>query len=191
MDGYYAQRLQQPLYRYASLPPQPPPCPMPRQGTGILKYPFSMYNTQKEHSAKTLRFEMDLPVEAAPVPEQSTAPPPLATTAKGTASDRSSTSTAVTASVESADETEGSQTSSVAASRSQSTDVAESSVKSSSATSGASHAESGGTSGSAISSAASGSSQSVPEDIKRYFRHHNHTVSGTSSTDSNLSGLRR
>ncbi|KAH7982544.1 hypothetical protein HPB52_005524 [Rhipicephalus sanguineus] len=183
MDGYYSQRLPPPFYRYVSLPPQPHPGQMPRQGTGILKYPFRNYNTQKEHSAKTLRFEMDLPVEPAPVPDPppSTATPPLATTAEGTSTDRSSTSTAVTASAESGDETEGSKTSSVAASRSRSTDVAESSVKSSSATSRASDAESGGTSGSALSSAASVSSQSVPEDFKRYFRRHNHTASGTSS----------
>ncbi|XP_075737733.1 uncharacterized protein LOC119161940 [Rhipicephalus microplus] len=189
MDGYYAQRFQPPLYRYASLSPQPPPYPMPRQGTGILKYPFSTYKTQKENTTKTLRFAMDQPDEAAPAPEPSTAPPPLATTAEGTTTNHSSTSTAVTASVESADETEGSETSSVATSRSQSTDVAETSVKSSSATSGASDAESGTTSGYALSNTASGSSQSVPEDIKRYFRHYNHTSSGTSSLIPTSSGF--
>ncbi|KAH6921274.1 hypothetical protein HPB50_027737 [Hyalomma asiaticum] len=187
MDGYHAQQLQQPLHSYASASPPPRPAQVPRQGTGILKYPYGTYNTPKEHSVKTLRFEMDMPAERAPVPEQSAEPAPSATTAEGAATDRSSTSTTVTTGVGSDDETKESQAASVTASQSQSTDVAGSSVVSSSATSGPSEAESSiisssSSSSSTISSVASTSSYSVPEDVKRFFRHHKRAESGSSST---------
>ncbi|KAH7977458.1 hypothetical protein HPB49_001724 [Dermacentor silvarum] len=176
MERYYAQGFREPPFRYAPLLGQQSPARPQRQGTGILKYPFGVCDTQKQRSIKTLRFAMDQPRQLAPPQPQRDGPDPSTNAAEGTGTIRpSSITSAYTAVAEDlGDITEHeTATPSSPASMAESVDSTASGGKSSSATSGRSDqltAESGIASSLAGTSFTSVSSRSIPKDIKRYFR---------------------
>ncbi|XP_075534851.1 uncharacterized protein LOC142570339 isoform X2 [Dermacentor variabilis] len=179
MERYYAQGFRQPLYRYAPLLGQQSPARPRHKGTGILKYPFGFCDTQKEHSVKTLRFEMDQPPELAPPQPQSDGPDPLVNAAEGTGTSHPSFITSAYTAGAADDDEPGkiseheTATPSSPASTVESVDLSVSGGRSSSVTSGRSDelaAESGIASSSARTSFTSFSSRSLPKDMKRYFR---------------------
>ncbi|XP_070384391.1 uncharacterized protein [Dermacentor albipictus] len=179
MERYYAEGFRQPHFRYAPLLGQQSPARTRRQGTGILKYPFGFCDTQKAHSVKTLRFEMDQTPVLAPPQPQTDGADPLVHAAEGTGTScPSSIASARTASAtddENPDNISEHETAtpSSAASTAESVDLTVSGGKSSSVTAGWNDqlsVESGITSSSARTSFTSVSSRSLPKDMKRYFR---------------------
>ncbi|KAL1426675.1 hypothetical protein MTO96_018144 [Rhipicephalus appendiculatus] len=176
------------MFRYVPLSERRSPAQPRRQGPGILKYPFGFCDAPKEHSVKTLRFEMDQQPE--PPQPLSDGPDPSVNKSEDAATRRSSISSASTAGEQDDDESgerteDGVPTPSSPTSTVESVDLIVSGGKSSSATSGRSEQPDAGSdiaSSSARTSFTSVSSRTIPDDIKRYFRRHVGSLSGTTNT---------
>ncbi|KAL3246142.1 hypothetical protein MRX96_057880 [Rhipicephalus microplus] len=187
MERYYAQGFRQPMFRYVPLSERQSPAQPPRQGPGILKYPFGFCGMPKEHFVKTLRFEMDQQPESAQPLKNG--PEPSMNKSEDATTRRSSISSATTAGEEDDEESgeiteDGVPTTSSPTSTVESVDLIVSGRKSTSATYGRSEdmdAASDITSSSARSSFQSVSSRSIPEDIKCYFQRHVGSLTETTS----------
>ncbi|KAH7983539.1 hypothetical protein HPB52_012456 [Rhipicephalus sanguineus] len=176
------------MFGYVPLSERQSPAQPRRQGPGILKYPFGFCDTPKEHSVKTLRFEMDQLPEPAQRLRDGT--DPSVNNAEDAATRRSSISSASTAGAENDEESgegteDGVPTPSSPTSTVESVDLIVSGGKSSSASSGWSEQLDAGSniaSSSARTSFTSVSSRSIPKDINRYFLGHAGSISETSNT---------